>query len=57
MAPPKWVSDNVFGTLDMSKVYGFPHDMPKKDNSWLPKFFGSDDTKDNYHLTKFYEEF
>jgi hypothetical protein len=56
MAPPKWAYDNIFGPLDMSKIHGFPHDMPKDANSWLSKFSGSDDTKANFHLTRFYKE-
>jgi hypothetical protein len=31
--------------------------MPKGANSWLSKFFGSDDTKVDYHLSRFYDEY
>jgi len=29
MAPSKLESDNIFKPLDMSKICGFPHDLPK----------------------------
>jgi len=41
----------------MSKIHVFPHYMPKYANTWLSKFYGSDDTKAKYHLKRFYKEF
>jgi hypothetical protein len=57
MAPPKWASDNIFKPLDMSRICGFPHDMPKGVGSWLSKFSGNNDTEVDYHLRRFYDEF
>jgi hypothetical protein len=57
MAPPKWAYENVFGPLDMRKIHGFPHDMPKNANSWLSESSSSDDTHAKFHLTRLYEEF
>jgi hypothetical protein len=57
MAPLKWASNNIFKPLDMSRICGFPHDMPKGASSWLSKFSGNDDTKVDYHLSRFYDEY
>jgi hypothetical protein len=56
MAPPKWASNNIFKPLDMSRICGFPHNMPNGVDSWLSKFSGNNDTKVDYHLRKFYDD-
>jgi hypothetical protein len=40
---------------DMSRIRGFPHNVPDSVDSWLPKF-SDNDIKANYHLSKFFDD-
>jgi hypothetical protein len=57
MDPPKWAPNEIFVPLDMRKIQGGSHNLPKKDKSRLHKFSGEDNTIGNLHLTRFYESF
>jgi hypothetical protein len=57
MALPKWELENIFKPLNMSRIHGFPHGMPKCASSKLSKFSTNDVTKEDYHLSRFYDEY
>jgi hypothetical protein len=40
MVPPKWSPKELFIPLDLTNTQGGLHDLPKGDDSWIPKFSG-----------------
>jgi hypothetical protein len=54
MALQPWVS-NIFKPLDMTGIQGYPHDLPKDVDRWLPKFSNNNDTSTEDHLSLFYQ--
>jgi hypothetical protein len=57
MAPPKWPPEEIFDPLDLANIQGGLHDLPKKKNSCIPKFFGESGASGNTHWTKFCESY
>jgi hypothetical protein len=55
MAPPKWSPEELFGPLDLANTQGGLHDLPKRVDSWIPKFSGEVGSYGNSHWTKFCE--
>jgi hypothetical protein len=55
MASPHPGVSNVYKALDISRIQGSLHDMPKKYNKWLPKFAGNNVIIVEDHLAKFYD--
>jgi hypothetical protein len=49
----QWDSRN-FKPLDMSKISGYPRQMPPRYEKWLPKFTGSDQEKAEDHMNNFW---
>jgi hypothetical protein len=43
--------------LDMSKIPGYPRQMPPKYEKWLPRFTGSDGERPDYHMSNFWAFF
>jgi hypothetical protein len=46
-----------FKPLDMSKIPGYPRQMPPKYEKWLPRFTGSDGARVDYHMGDFWAFF
>jgi hypothetical protein len=46
-----------FKPLDMSKIPGYPRQMPPKYEKWLPRFTGSDGERANNHMDNFWAFF
>jgi hypothetical protein len=46
----QWDPGN-FKPLDMSKILGYPKQMPPKYKKWLPRFTGSDGERPDYHMS------
>jgi hypothetical protein len=55
MALPKWSPKELFVPLDLAKTQGVLHYLPKKVDSWIPKFSGEVGSYGNSHCTKFCE--
>ena len=53
MAQNPWVS-NVFKALNMFAIRGYPCNMPRKFEKWLPKFSGNDVTTVEEHVDNFW---
>ena len=43
-----------FKPLDMSKISGYPQQMPSKYEKWFPRFTGSDGERVDYHMSDFW---
>jgi hypothetical protein len=43
--------------LNMSKISGYPRQMPPKYEKWLPRFTGRDGERPNYHMSNFWAFF
>jgi hypothetical protein len=52
----QWDPGN-FKPLDMSKIPGYPRQMPPKYEKWLPRFTGSDGERVDYHMSDFWAFF
>jgi hypothetical protein len=52
----QWDPGN-FKPLDMSKISGYPRQMPLKYEKWLPKFTGSVGERVDYHMGDFWAFF
>jgi hypothetical protein len=52
----QWDPGN-FKPLDMSKILGYPRQMPPKYKKWLPRFTGSDGERVNNHMSNFWAFF
>jgi hypothetical protein len=50
---PKWSHKEIFGYFDLANTQGGFHDLPKKSNSWMPRFSREKGTCGNSHWTKF----
>jgi hypothetical protein len=48
----QWDPKN-FKPPDMSKILGYPGQMPPKYENWLPRFTGSDRERVDYHMGDF----
>jgi hypothetical protein len=46
-----------FKPLDMSKILGYPRQMPARYENWLPRFTGSDVDSVEEHMTNFWDFF
>jgi hypothetical protein len=46
-----------YKSLDMSKIPGYPRQMPPKYERWLPRFTGSDGERADHHMNDFYSYF
>jgi hypothetical protein len=57
VSPPKWSHKELFGSLDLANTQGGLHDLPKKVDSWIPRFSGEEGSYGNSHWTKFCEGF
>jgi hypothetical protein len=57
VSPPKWYHKELFGSLDLANTQGGLHDLPKKVDSWIPRFSGEEGSYGNSHWTKFCEGF
>jgi hypothetical protein len=57
VSPPKWSHKELFGSLDLANTQGGLHDLPKKVDSWIPRFSGEGGSYGNSHWTKFCEGF
>jgi hypothetical protein len=53
MALQPWVT-NAYKALDMSRIQGYPHNMPDKFEKWLPKFSRNNVITAQDHLSSFY---
>jgi hypothetical protein len=53
MATQPWVT-NSYKALDMSRIQGYPHNLPNKFDKWLPKFSGNNVIIVEDHITHFY---
>jgi hypothetical protein len=52
----QWDPGN-YKPLDMSKILGYPQQIPPIKERWLPKFTGSDGERAYFHVNKFYSYF
>jgi hypothetical protein len=52
----QWDPGN-FKPLDMSKIPGYPRQMPPRYEKWLPRFTGSDEEKVEDHMSNFWAFF
>jgi hypothetical protein len=52
----QWDPGN-YKLLDMSKILGYPRQMPPKYERWLPRFTGSDGERDDHHMDDFFSFF
>jgi len=60
MTKPTMTSQWDFGNykpLDMSKIPGYPQQMPPISERWLPRFTGSDGERADFHMNEFYSYF
>jgi hypothetical protein len=46
-----------FKPLDMSKISGYPRQIPLKYEKWLPRFICSDGERTDYHMVDFWSFF
>jgi hypothetical protein len=49
VSSPKWSHKELFGPLSLPNTQGGLHDLPKKVESWIPKFSGEDGSYGNSH--------
>jgi hypothetical protein len=52
----QWDPGN-YKPLDMSKIPGYPREMPPFYKNWLPRFIGIDGESPDYHMSKFWAFF
>jgi hypothetical protein len=52
----QWDPGN-YKPLDMSKIPGYPRQMPPKYEKWLPRFTGSDGERVDFHMSDFWAFF
>ena len=52
----QWDSGN-FKSLDMSKIPGYPRQMPPRYEKWFPRFTGSDEVRADNHMDDFWAFF
>jgi hypothetical protein len=52
----QWDPGN-YKPLDMSKIPGYPRQIPPIEERWLPKFTGSDGERADFHVNNFYSYF
>jgi hypothetical protein len=57
VSSPKWSHKELFGPLSLPNTQGGLHDLPKKVESWIPKFSGEDGSYGNSHWTDFCDAF
>jgi hypothetical protein len=57
VSSPKWSHKELFGPLILPNTQGGLHDLPKKVESWIPKFSGEDGSYGNSHWTDFCDAF
>jgi hypothetical protein len=57
VSSPKWSHKELFGPLSLPNTQGGLHDLPKKAESWIPKFSGEDGSYGNSHWTDFCDAF
>jgi hypothetical protein len=57
ISSPKWSHKELFGPLSLPNTQGGLHDLPKKVESWIPKFSGEDGSYGNSHWTDFCDAF
>jgi hypothetical protein len=48
---------NVYKAHDILIIQGFPHDMPKKYEKWLPNFYINNVITTKGYLARFYDVF
>jgi hypothetical protein len=52
----QWDPGN-YKPLDMRKIPGYPRQMPRISERWLPRFTGSDGERVDFHMSNFYSYF
>jgi hypothetical protein len=52
----QWDPGN-YKPLDMSKISGYPRQMPPISERWFPRFTGGDGERDDFHMDDFYSYF
>ena len=52
----QWDPGN-YKPLDMSKITGYPRQMPPRYKRWLPRFTGNDGQRTDHHMNDFYSYF
>jgi hypothetical protein len=52
----QWDPDN-YKPLDMSKIPGYPRQMPPISKRWLPRFTGGNGERADFHMDEFYSYF
>jgi hypothetical protein len=57
VSSPKWSHKELFGPLSLPNTQGGLHDLPKKVESWIPKFLGEDRSYCISHWTNFCDAF
>jgi hypothetical protein len=57
VSSPKWYHKEIFGPLSLPSTQGGLHDLPKKVESWIPKFSGEDGSYGDSHWTDFCDAF
>jgi hypothetical protein len=57
VSSPKCSHKELFGPLSLPNIQGGLHDLPKKVESWIPKFSGEDGSYGNSHWNKFCDAF
>jgi hypothetical protein len=57
VSTPKWSHKELFSPLSLPNTQGGLHDLPKKAESWIPKFSGDDGSYGNSHWTDFCDAF
>jgi hypothetical protein len=57
ISSPKWSHKELFGPLSLPNTQRGLHDLPKKVDSWIPKFLGEDGSYGNSHWTDFCDAF
>jgi hypothetical protein len=57
VSSPKWSHKELFGPLSLPNTQGGLHDLPKKVESWIPKFSGDDGSYGNSHWTDLCDAF
>ena len=49
VSPPKWSHKELFVPLDLANTQGGLHDLPKKVDSWIPRFSREEGSYGNSH--------
>jgi hypothetical protein len=52
----QWDPGN-FKPLDMSKICGYPRQMPPRYKNWIPRFTGNDGVRVEDHMSNFWDLF